>query len=251
MTASMKLPRCLRRTFFGAAATALLASCQIGEPYRPEPRPGLGKYLAERAALIVTLPEKDATALLQKFHSSTQSTLSLSTATPVSAEGHFLTSAHSVKALRPGDVSVILYSPGKHQRQGRVEILWQDESADLALVRAPFPTPFYYSWLPRDKWLAPGTQVIHGGITTGPEANVGQLLTAVSGIGSRRSVRHTLRLKPGDSGGPLLTASAELIGINRAVGYMGVMDTTFFTESHSMRPDPARIQTLMNRFQRP
>ena len=173
MTASMKLPRCLRRTFFGAAATALLASCQIGEPYRPEPRPGLGKYLAERAALIVTLPEKDATALLQKFHSSTQSTLSLSTATPVSAEGHFLTSAHSVKALRPGDVSVILYSPGKHQRQGRVEILWQDESADLALVRAPFSTPFYYSWLPRDKWLAPGTQVIHGGMQPDGPGDVG------------------------------------------------------------------------------
>ncbi len=239
---SMKL---LLRLLFSILVLPL-ASCQTGAPYQPEPRKDLGKFLAQRVTLLVTLSDEQASAMMQTGGKLSVKDMILSTATPVSSSGHLLTNAHSVQELKPGKSCVALYSIGANRKLGKVQVLWKDEVADLALVKAPFATPYFYPWTPRDRWLPAGTPVIHGGLTTGPEGHLGSLNHDVMGLGRRKPILHSLRLKPGDSGGPLLTLSGELIGINRAVGFTGVMSTTFFTESQSVRPDPAKIQRLID-----
>lgn len=235
--------------FLWSVLAMLLASCQASAPYQPQPRKDLGRYMSQRISLLMTLSDSQAAKLIQTRGSHWGGNTTLSTATPISHKGHFLTNAHSLQDLKPGYSCVALYSSGANKKLGKVQVLWKDDSADLALVRANFATPYHYQWTPRDRWLPTDLPVVHGGMTTGPKGQVGQLHHVVMGFGHRRPVLHSLRLKPGDSGGPLLTLSGELIGINRAVGYTGVMTTTFFTESQSVRPDPAKIQRLIEKSQ--
>jgi S1-C subfamily serine protease len=229
--------------------SSTLTGCLTAPAHTPHPlrAAALSKHVIERAALIVTLPEAQADGFMKSLRVPAAAEISLSTATPVSADGYFLTSAHSVRQQHAGDVSVIFYSPSKSNVRGRVHVVWKDEVLDLALVKAPFSTPLFYSWTPRDRTVPAGAVVVHGGVSTGPKGQIGELLKPVSGNGLIHAARHSLRLQPGDSGGPLLLTSGELVGINRAVAYQGVLDTTFFTESQSVRPDPARIASLIRK----
>ena len=238
------------RLGIASALLLSLSSCVSSAIYDPVPKPppALRQHIVDRITMIVTLPPQQAAKLMRQSSLNSSQPVSVSTATPISPNGLLLTAAHCVKGMQPGDVTVVYYSPIKHNRRGQARILWKDERADLALIQVPFPTPSFYAWTPRDRLLPEGTRVIHGGLATGPKAQVGQLLESLAGTGHfmRPWVRHSLRLQPGDSGGPLLATSGELIGINRAVGYVGVMDTSFFTESQSTRPDPAKIQGIIN-----
>lgn len=226
-----------------------LTSCVTSPFYDPVPKQpaALRQHIVDRIAMIVTLPPQQAAKLMRQSSLNSSQPVSVSTATPIGPNGLLLTAAHGVKGMSPNDVTLVYYSPTKHNRRGQARVLWKDERADLALIQVSFPTHSYYSWTPRDRTLPAGTRVIHGGLATGPKAQVGQLLESLAGTGhfARPWVRHSLRLQPGDSGGPLLATSGELIGINRAVGYVGVMDTSFFTESQSTRPDPAKINSLI------
>lgn len=225
------------------------AACHTGVPHSPAKmgEKELDQHVAQRFALILCLPEGDARKLLTHSRVTSESGLSLSSATPVSADGFFLTNAHSVKQMQEGYACTIFYSPGKDARKGLARLWWVDEGADLALLKAPFETPHFYQWTPLGSWLAERTPVRHGGASTGPMGQVGALLQSVPGRGGRRPLRHSLRLQPGDSGGPLVALSGELVAVNQAVGYMGVMDTQFFTESRAVRPDPAKLAELMRR----
>jgi serine protease Do len=211
----------------------------------------LAQYLSERSTMLVTLPETQAKRLLQKQLPNGKSALYLSTATPITADGFMMTAAHCVRA-QPGDASVVLYSPGPAAKQGRAEVIWKDERSDLALIRVPFSTPHFYDWTPADKRLSSGLQVVHGGLSTGPKGKTGELLESMSGRSGwiDRIIDHSLRLEPGDSGGPLICTDGRLVAINRAVGYTGIMDTQFFVGSQSSRPDPTKIIKLIEKSRR-
>lgn len=230
-----------------------LVGCQVGSPHVPVKlsERELGQLLQQRASLLVTLPKHDADQLLGSMSIKSAGGLSLSSATPVSPDGFFLTTAHSVEPMRAGDVSVVFYLSSSQPARGEVKVIWKDTAQDLALIKAPFLTPHFYRWSPRGKSLTAGIAVIHGGISTGPEGRMGVLLHDLSGAGRQRPARHSLRLKPGDSGGPLLLTSGELVGINQSVGFTGIMDTTFFTDSRCVRPDPSSITALISKSQLP
>ncbi len=257
------MSRCLRfhpgaalrpgRALLGLVA-GLLVSCQSGAPLQPEPKPPqvLARHVADRFSVLICLPPEQATTLLQKRRVVSEGGFSLSSATPVSADGFFLTSAHSVKSMRQGDACLLFYSLGGAARNGLASLCWLDERSDLALVKVPFDTPHFYRWTPRDRPLPKELPVVHGGLATGPRGEQGRLLQNVPGWGrNRRPLLHSLRLEPGDSGGPLMTLDGDLVGINQAVGYVGVMDTRFFTESRAVRPDPTALARRMRTMTAP
>jgi S1-C subfamily serine protease len=217
--------------------TLFMAACQqTGGDYRPTPLPParLAQHLTDRFALMISTSAKTAETAVARGRVGVEPGVKVATATPVSADGFFLTASHGLGG--PGQVCVVFYSTGARARRGIAQVCWVDEKADLALLKAPFDTPAFYRWTPAGQVLKRGTQVRHGGAATGPDSDSGSLLQPVSGSRWNRDLRHSLRLEPGDSGGPLITLSGELVGINQAVGYIGVMDTRFFSESRAVRP---------------
>lgn len=234
--------------------TGLLTQC-ASPTYQPQPLPAkaLAKHLMDRATMIVCASESDMKSILSDKDLHSRTGFSVSSATPVSEDGYLLTAAHAVTSPEGGVLLVLQpFGPDRKLRRARAQLIWKDDQADLALVRVPWQTPNFYSWTPRGRTLPEGTPVTHGGLTTGPKGNVGKLQEAARGTGNllNPQIQHSLHLRPGDSGGPLITLSGELIGINRAVGYEGVMDTTFFMGSHSTRPDPAKITSLIEKARR-
>jgi S1-C subfamily serine protease len=53
-------------------------------------------------------------------------------------------------------------------------------------------------------------------------------------------------LQPGDSGGPVVDAAGDLVGINSAVEFLVPMETAFFIDSEASRPSIRRIESLMS-----
>ncbi|MDB6138708.1 MAG: peptidase and chymotrypsin/Hap [Verrucomicrobiaceae bacterium] len=195
--------------------------------------------------LVLSVTPGDAQLMMTKHQLPASSTreIILGSAAPVSADGWFLTADHVVTGAK-GHELIVIYNVAGTRRYGRARVVWQDAKADIALMKAAIPTPDYYRFTPRNRDLQPGSQILHAGMATGNKAQIGELSERVSGRASTGFL-HTLRLAPGDSGGPVLLFSGELVGVNTAVGYVSALDTSFFNASSSSRPDPAVIQKLI------
>jgi S1-C subfamily serine protease len=175
---------------------------------------------------------------------------SVASATPVAPDGYLLTAEHAIRDAEAEGQTLIVVGLARAGSQRAVpEVVWRDPKTDLALLKVPFPTPDFYPWTPRGISLPAGTPVVHGGVTTMADGQVGRLLETMreaSGSGGRR-IRHDLKLLPGDSGGPLVALNGELIAIHHAIRFEGVMDTAFFTGAESTRPNQTQIQRIMDR----
>ena len=52
-------------------------------------------------------------------------------------------------------------------------------------------------------------------------------------------------LQPGDSGGPVLDAYGNLVGINSAVEFLVPLETAFFVDSEGNRPNVRKINAII------
>ena len=225
---------------------ALLAGCvQPVHEFEPMQTKLLEKQVNACRTLVLSVTPGDAAAMLSrhKLPPSPKREVTLGSAAPVSADGYFLTADH-VDSGQTGNEFVLIYDVAGHRQYGRASVVWEDAHADLALLRSTLNTPAYYPFSPRDKDLPAGTQIFHTGMATGNKAQIGRLSERVSGRGTANFL-HTLRLAPGDSGGPVLLLSGELVGVNSAVGYLTALDTTFFSASRSSRPDPRSLLKII------
>ena len=151
-------------------------------------------------------------------------------AVPVSRDGYFLTAAHVV-----GDaesitlVSALADRGGLQLCRANARIVWSpiaDESGpDLALLYADMPgiDPFKLASTPPkdgDRIAAAGWPWQHAGSSSGPPWLAGgrvldvAMHAAVPGHPEFAVVRHDTPLVPGDSGGPLLDSTGNLIAVN-------------------------------------
>lgn len=171
-------------------------------------------------------------------------------AAPIAPDGYFLTADHVLERVKTGRHAFVIYHVSGTLVTARARVVWRSSSADLALLKVPMATPHFYEWTPPQRWLPAGTRVIHGGIATGFKPGIGKLATALAPeyrfTGARR-FEIDIPLQPGDSGGPVVDARGDLVGINSAVEFLVPMDTAFFVDSEGTRPNTRMIADLIKR----
>ncbi len=134
------------------------------------------------------------------------------------ASGVIVTNAHVV---RSGDIAVELWDG----RAAPARLDRRDDWRDLAILRVE-AGPLEPAAFGDSSRVRPGELVIAvgnpmgftGALSTGIVHGVGP----VPGMGGQPFIQTTVRLAPGNSGGPLADASGNVIGINAAIASGGV-----------------------------
>jgi S1-C subfamily serine protease len=137
----------------------------------------------------------------------------------ISPDGLVLTNSHVVgssKHIRLRDIEGIVTD---------ARVLGVDPDTDLALLRADGVRDLPYASLGNSKNLRRGQLVVAIGnplgfestVTAGVVSALGRSIRSVSGRTIEDVIQTDAALNPGNSGGPLVSSSAEVIGINTAI----------------------------------
>src|SRR5271165_3364178 len=136
----------------------------------------------------------------------------------ISPDGLVLTNSHVVgasKDIRLRDIEGFVTD---------AHVLGVDPDTDLALLRADGVRDLRYASLGNSKTLRRGQLVVAIGnplgfestVTAGVVSALGRSIRSVSGRTIEDVIQTDAALNPGNSGGPLVSSSAEVIGINTA-----------------------------------
>jgi S1-C subfamily serine protease len=137
----------------------------------------------------------------------------------ISPDGLVLTNSHVVGSSR----EIRLRDVEGHV--GEAQVLGVDPDTDLALLRANGVRDLPYAALGNSKTLKRGQLVIAIGnplgfestVTAGVVSALGRSIRSVSGRTIEDVIQTDAALNPGNSGGPLVSSNAEVIGINTAI----------------------------------
>ncbi len=152
----------------------------------------------------------------------------------VSPDGLILTNNHVVEAARDIEVA------NAGDRSFRARILGRDPDTDLAVLRAETSDTLPAARLGNSKAVMPGQIAIAIGnplgfqstVTAGIVSAVGRTLMGQSGRLIGDVIQTDAALNPGNSGGPLVSSAAEVIGINTAT-IMGAQGICFSVASNT------------------
>src|SRR6201990_2250539 len=137
----------------------------------------------------------------------------------ISPDGLVLTNSHVVGASR----QIRLRDSEGVVSEARV--LGVDPDTDLALLRADGARDLHYASLGNSRNLRRGPLVVAIGnplgfestVTAGVVSALGRSIRSVSGRTIEDVIQTDAALNPGNSGGPLVSSQAEVIGINTAI----------------------------------
>ena len=237
------------RLFLAALVSAALPACSFTPPPpAPDPTPPgreVMRVAAARLTAVVISSKSELDPWIESRFSQGDGPDDADggSGIPISPDGYFLTADH-VLARSAGKNVFVIHGQLGRLRATRARIVWRSSSTDLALLHIPLATPRYYAWTPVDRWLPVGTPVVHSGIATGFRSEPGKLVTAIApGKGAR--FKHDIPLEPGDSGGAVIDARGQLVGVNSAVEFLIPLDTAFFIESEANRPNVQTLQRVI------
>ncbi len=217
----------------------------------PPPGPMARQMVAERlSAVVVTKQENIDHWTGSRFSSGdAPDDGDGGSAAPISPDGYFLTADHVLSRMKGRNVFVI-FRTGREVLARPARVVWRSATADLALLHINERTPYFYSWTPPGALLPEGTEVIHGGMSTGFRPGTGRLGTVLkpeTPFTGNRKFKLDIPLQPGDSGGPVVDATGSLVGINSAVEFLVPLETAFFVDSEGNRPNVRKIESLIRR----
>ncbi len=243
----------LARLITAALAVAFVAGCSMTPP-APAPDPAVPgravlRQAAARLTAIVISGKDELSPWVESRFTQGQGPDDADggSAVPISPDGYFITADH-VLSRSDGRNIFIVHGQQGGLRATKARIVWRSASTDLALLHIPVATPRYYTWSPSDRWLPAGTPVIHSGIATGFRSEPGKLVTGIPpGKKNGARFKHDIPLEPGDSGGAVIDARGQLVGVNSAVEFLVPLETAFFIESEANRPNvPALMRRIGN-----
>src|SRR5580693_6919810 len=137
----------------------------------------------------------------------------------ISPDGLVLTNSHVVgssRQIRLQDIEGVVTD---------ARVLGVDPDTDLALLRADGARDLHYASLGNSKSLRRGQLVIAIGnplgfestVTAGVVSALGRSIRSANGRTIEDVIQTDAALNPGNSGGPLVSSAAEVIGINTAI----------------------------------
>ncbi|MEE9286403.1 MAG: trypsin-like peptidase domain-containing protein [Dehalococcoidia bacterium] len=163
----------------------------------------------------------------------------------VNDNGEFLTNFHVIDGAER--VTVILES----SKRLRGEVVGTDSSNDLALIRVdasqlqgiiPLTLGDSSQVRPGQLAIALGSPFgLQGSVTVGIVSGVGRSLPSVTQRRIVGMIQTDAAIFPGNSGGPLLNSSGEVIGINTAVASRGNESLGFAVPSNTAKNILARL----------
>jgi 2-alkenal reductase len=140
----------------------------------------------------------------------------------VDTDGHIITNNHVVEGAQEGGLKVI-FANGKDSVQA--VLVGTDSVTDLAVLKVDGPVPATAP-LGRSEDLKVGETVIAIGsalgdfrntVTVGVVSGLHRILTSESGVNMTEMIQTDAAINHGNSGGPLLNLSGQVVGINTAV----------------------------------
>src|SRR6266478_1728744 len=157
----------------------------------------------------------------------------------ISPDGLVLTNSHVVgssKEIRLRDTEGFVTD---------AHVLGTDPDTDLALLRADGARDLGYASLGNSKTLRRGQLVVAIGnplgfestVTAGVVSALGRSIRSISGRTIEDVIQTDAALNPGNSGGPLVSSTAEVIGINTAI-INGAQGICFAVASNTAQFEP-------------
>ena len=154
----------------------------------------------------------------------------------ISPDGLILTNNHVVEGAEEIEIS------GADERRYGARVLGRDPDTDLAVLRASTSERLPSAALANSKLVRSGQVAIAIGnplgfeqtVTAGIVSAVGRSLRAQNGRTIGDVIQTDAALNPGNSGGPLVSTRAEVIGINTAM-IMGAQGICFSVASNTAR----------------
>lgn len=250
MLVFVRMERFMR--LLGVLLAAVFAqACAVAPAPDPKvPGPDARRMVAQRVSAVIVTDRKNLSSWVNRGFSVNHAPGDADggSATPITPDGYFLTADH-VLAQMDGRNVFVIYGTGGRLVPKKARVVWRSTSADLALLHIPVRTPSFYRWTAPGQWLPIGTGVIHGGIATGFKSAPGKLGTDIppeSPFASNRTFKIDIPLQPGDSGGPVVDAYGNLVGINSAVEFLVPMETAFFVDSEANRPNIHMLESVIH-----